>query len=292
MNPSQDRKSLWRTGLIEIIALLLFVGAVQLIVSSTNPNLSGTPLLIVGLVLALIPAILWHSFFYAQDHLEPEPRHYVVAVAVLAALLGAAVGQPLLERGFEVSRWIGRDALTEILASILLIGFTQMFLIYAAVRFSVYYSNELDQRVDGVVYGTAAGVGYATLLNVRAVLEGGGLDLSAGIVRIVVTALVYSALGGLLGYFIARAKFDDEPFWWMPTGLAIAAAITGLFSWLRGEITQQPLTITASGVSGGYNPYPALIAGAVLAAALLAMTFNLMKRANQQTLAGADTDHA
>ncbi len=292
MNPSQDRKSLWRTGLVEIVALLLFVGLVELVISATDPTLRGTPLLIVGLIIALVPAVLWHSFFYAQDHLEPEPRHYVVAVALLAALLAAAVGQPLLERFFEVSRWIGRDALTEILASILLIGFTQMFLIYAAVRFSVYYSPELDQRVDGVVYGTAAGLGYATLLNVRAVIEGGGLDLSAGVVRVVVTALVYSALGGLLGYFIARAKFDDEPVWWMPTGLAVAAAITGLFSWLRGEITQQPLSITASGVAGGYNPYPALIAGAILAAALLAMTFTLMRRANRHTVTGADADAA
>jgi len=273
------------------VLLLLYVGIVEYIVSRTDPRPTGTALTALGVVMAVVPALLWLSFFHAQDRAEPEPRQFVLGVAVLSALLAAAVGQPLLENGFDTSSWIGADALTEIAGSVLLIGFVQMFLIYAAVRYSIYYSTEFDQRVDGVVYGTASGLGYATMLNIRAVVGSEGLNLEAVVVRIVVTALVYSALGGLLGYFIARARFDDEPIWWMPAGLAAAAGITGVFSWVRGEITQRPLTLGPTGaVGGGYNPYPSLIVGVVVALGLLALVFYLLRRANELTLAGADAD--
>jgi hypothetical protein len=33
----------------------------------------------------------------------------------------------------------------------------EMFLVFAAVRFTVYTSAEFDERVDGIVYATAAG---------------------------------------------------------------------------------------------------------------------------------------
>lgn len=292
MNRSQDRRSLWRAGIVQIVALLVYVGIVEVIVSTARPNLSGAWLAVVALLLALIPAAIWLSFFYAQDRLEPEPRHFVLGVAVLGALLAAAVGEPILSNVFNIQSWLGTDTLTEILGSTLIVGFTHMFLIYATVRYSIYYSTEFDQRVDGVVYGTAAGVGYATMLNIDAIVGSRGLDLSAAVIRVVVTALVYSTLGGLLGYFIARTKFDAEPAWWMPAGLTAAALTTGVFLWLRGQITQTPVQITASGVSGGYNPWPALVAGVILAGALLALVFYLMRRSNELTLAGADTDQA
>jgi RsiW-degrading membrane proteinase PrsW (M82 family) len=170
------------------------------------------------------------------------------------------------------------------------VGFTQMFLIYAAVRFSIFYSPEFDQRIDGIIYGTAAGVGYATLLNISAVLDGGGINLQGGVIRIVVTALVYSALGGLIGYVIARGKFDVEPVWWTPLGVALAASITGVFLWLRGAITQTPLQISADGVTGGYNPFPALMLALALAMALLGLVIALTRRANRLTVTGADSD--
>ncbi len=41
--------------------------------------------------------------------LEPEPKVYVLGVAILGALLAAAVGQPLINDVFRVPDWIGHD---------------------------------------------------------------------------------------------------------------------------------------------------------------------------------------
>jgi RsiW-degrading membrane proteinase PrsW (M82 family) len=294
MNASQERKSLWRAGIIALAGLIVYVAVIAAIAALTQPVLGDEWLIPVGVVLALIPAALWIVFFYAQDASEPEPRAYVIAVAMLGALLAAAVGQPFINQFFHAPTWLGHDTLTEILGSILVVGFTQEFLKYAALRFSIYYSAEFDQRIDGVIYGTAAGIGYAAYLNIATIASGGGIsgtELTAGAIRMVVTTLAQGTLGGLVGYFIARAKFDAEPIWWMPLGLSIAAAISGLFSWVSGEVTRAPLSINASGLgSGGYTPWPALILSTLVAVVLFGIIFLLIRRAQQMTLAGADAD--
>lgn len=279
MQVVKDRPQFWRTELAYIAGLLLFVGLVELIVAFANPQLDGTALVVASIALAVIPAVLWLSVFYAQDRREPEPRSYVLLVAVLGALLAAAIGQPLINSFFNVPQWIGRDTFTEILGGILVVGFTQEFLKYAAVRYSIYYSSEFDQRIDGVIYGSAAGLGYAAMLNIIMVISSGGVDLDTGVIRIVVTQMVQGSLGALTGYFLGRNRHDAMPMWWMPLGLALAATINGVFSWLRLELTTAPISITApSDIAQGYNPWPALILATILAAALLTSIFALIRR--------------
>jgi protease PrsW len=279
MKVAQNRSSLWRTEIISLIALLIFVGLVELIVLTANPTLTGAGLVITSVVLALVPAAIWLSLFYAQDRSEPEPRNFVIGVAVLGGLLAAAIGQPLIHGFFNVSGWIGQDVVTEILASILIVGFTQEFLKYAAVRFSVFGSSEFDQRIDGVVYGSAAGLGYAAMVNINTVISNGGIDLGRGVILIVVTQMVHGSLGALVGYFLGRDKFDNKRVWWMSVGLLLAATLNGLFQWLSGEISRSPIALNSSGVvNAGYNPWPTLALATLFAALLLGGVFYLIRQ--------------
>ena len=291
MRSTLHRLSLWRTEIVQLLALLVYVGIVELIVAVANPHLDGLALGIVSVVLAIIPAVIWMSVFYAQDRSEPEPRTYVAGVAVLGALLAAAIGYPLLTQLIQVSSWVGHDTLTEILGAILVIGFTQEFLKYVAVRFSVFYSKEFDQRIDGVVYGSAAGLGYAAMLNIITVISSGGVDLGPGVIRIVVTQMVHGALGALIGYFLGRDKFDPRRVWWMSAGLTLAAVIDGLFFWVSGEISRSAIRVAASSTAG-YNPWPSLVLAVALATVLLAGIFYLIRldvRADVAATTGASS---
>ncbi|MCX7706913.1 MAG: PrsW family glutamic-type intramembrane protease, partial [Anaerolineae bacterium] len=187
---TSDRRSTWWASLVGAGVLVLFVLLVALIAGLTRPRLEGAGLLTVSLILALVPAAIWLAIFYVQDVREPEPKRLVLSVFLLGALLAQAVGRLVTEDLFRVSQWMATAGpLLHILAAILIIGFTEMFLVYAAVRFSVYNLPEFDERVDGVIYGTAAALGYATVLNVAFVVGNGGVDLVAGVIRIAVTAL-------------------------------------------------------------------------------------------------------
>jgi len=282
---TQDRPGVWRAGLGHILGQVVFVLLVVALVTLLKPTLTGWALVAAGIVLALIPAMIWLVFFYQQDRLEPEPKGYVLSVFILGALLAQAVGIPLLEDVFDVRRWLPISPWVNLLGSILVVGFTQEFLKYAAVRYSIYPATEFDERVDGIVYGTAAGLGYATMLNVHYVVASGGVNLQAGVIRIVVTALAQASFAGLTGYFLGRAKFEDEPVWWLPSGIALSAVLNGLFTTLRGELTTTGLSLTG----GGFNPWPGLILATAVAGATFGALFYLIRRANRLTLATAET---
>ncbi len=276
------RQSIWRTAGIEIIGLLLYVAAVQILVAAVDITPTGTSALVVSLILAGVPAVLWMAFFYAQDRVEPEPLRNVVLVAAASALLAGAVGQPLITKAFGINEWITRSTSAQIIGSILVVGFIQEACKYAAIRATVYESDAITQRVDGVVYGAAAGVGYATALNVSMVLQNGGFtDLRAGVVRIVATALTHGSLGAFIGYLVGRNRLEKRAVWIMPLGLAVAAAINGLSVWLRQRAS---ITSASFGGSNGSSPNRGLLVQAVIAVALLAVVLMLARRSDSQTI--------
>jgi RsiW-degrading membrane proteinase PrsW (M82 family) len=279
---NSHRGSAWRSILLTIVALLAFALGVAAIARWLPPTLEGAPLVLLGLFLALVPAGLWLIFFYVQDLLEPEPKSYVIGVFALGALLASAVGQPFVRDLFHVQDWLGRGLLFNLLGSILIVGVVQEFLKYAAVRYSVYLLPEFDERMDGILYGSAAGLGYATMLNVAYVVDSGGVDLGMGIVRIVVTALAQASFAGISGYFLARAKFEDEPVWWLPAGLGLAALLNGLFTVARGGVTRMGSVLAHQTA----NPWYGLVLAAIVAGLTLAALLLLIRRANRLALGG------
>ena len=197
-----NRAGVGRSLLIQLVALAVFVGLVYAGVQVLRPVFSATSLLVTGVVLAVIPAAIWLSFFYRLDRLEPDPKGYVLGVAVLGGLLAGALGIPLVDCVFRASEWIYADQLTTLLGGILVVGFTQEYLKYAAVRYSIYTSPEFDEPTDGVIYATAAGLGFATVLNIKFVLDSGGLDLATAVIRMVVVSLAQASFAGITGYFL------------------------------------------------------------------------------------------
>lgn len=281
---ARDRRGVWQAGIAQIAGLLVFVALVELLVSLARVQLQGAALLAASIVLAIVPAAIWLAFFYQQDRLEPEPKGYVISVFALGALLAAAVGLPLTRDVFRTSDWLGHSPAINLLGSILVTGFAYEFLKYAAVRYSVYPLAEFDERVDGIIYGTAAGLGFATVLNVYYVLDSGGVDLQVGVIHVVVTALAQASFAGITGYFLGRAKFEHELLWWMPAGLALAAVLNGLFTYVRGEVTRTGISLAGG---GGFNPWPGLLLALGVAVIVFAGLNVLIRRANQATLSGA-----
>lgn len=281
-NATHERKLIWRNEFSLIASLIAFVGVVYALDAAIQPQFTNSALVFVGVFLALVPAAIWMTFFYIQDRLEPEPKTYVFAVFALGALLAASIGVPLIENIFRVSHWIYADAATAIIGGILVVGFTQEFLKYAAVRYSIYRSSEFDEPTDGVIYATAAGLGYATVLNIQFVVSNGGVNLGTGVIHMAVVALAHASFSGITGYFLGRAKFETEPIWWMPLGVAIAAVFNGMFNWLRGRVSQP--TISLGGAST--NIWLGLALAAVVAFITTATIFWLIRRNLKSAQAG------
>jgi protease PrsW len=260
-----------------VVGVVVFVALVAFISSLTQPMIGGAALVVIGIVLALEPAAFWLAAFYRLDRLDPEPKRYVVGIFILGALLAQALGQPVIRDVFHVQTWLGADLITTILGSILIVGFVQEFLKYAAVRYTVFSSAEFDARVDGIVYCAAAGLGYATTLNIQYVVSNGGVDLGVGAIHVAVASLAQASLSGIVGYFLGRAKFESMGPVWLPMGLTLAAALNGVVTLALREVT------TLGGLE--INPWYGLVAAAVFAGAIFFILFTVIRRLNARELA-------
>jgi protease PrsW len=97
-NVARENKAAAGPLLVEIGAVVIFAALVALVwaLKPDDLTLDGIGLVAAGVVLALVPAAVWLLAFYQQDRLEPEPKHYVLGVFALGALLASAVGQPVI----------------------------------------------------------------------------------------------------------------------------------------------------------------------------------------------------
>ena len=88
------RSHVWRDELMLIVGLLVFVGIVYALDSAFHTFLTGSNLLVAGVVIAFVPAFIWLAFFYLQDRLEPEPKQFVLGMFVLGACPGRGDRHP------------------------------------------------------------------------------------------------------------------------------------------------------------------------------------------------------
>ena len=263
----------WRAGVIQLAGMAIFSLVVAALAGTLGP-LDKTSLLILGLFLAIVPTALWLFYFYRQDRLEPEPKTKIALVFVVALVLTDFIALRLINNWYQVGVWASANTWTSLLASILIKGFTLQAVMYIAVRF-VYATSEFDERMDGIVYGTVAGLGVATLLNLHYIIDNEGVALAPGVITVVTTALAQASFGGLMGWFMAEAKFTHRPIWFVPLGFTLAAILNGLFSWLIGEVS-------AAGL--GVQPIRSLIFGLLVALATFGVLVWLMNRSTQVTL--------
>lgn len=103
---------------------------------------------------------------------------------------------------------------------------------YLAVRAKAYDSLNLNEPIDGIIYGVAAGLGFATVENILYVFGFG--TISTAIIRAFLSVPSHAAYGGIMGFYIAMAKLHSgfsrtDKRKLIITGLTIAIILHGLY---------------------------------------------------------------
>ena len=170
------------------------------------------------LAAAVVPALLLVWFFHARDTFPEPPRVLWTTFGlgclsvVPAVVLGLTV-EPVLQT---------RDALS--------VAAFQAFVIAAlceeAAKLSVlmgysFRQTDFDEPMDGIVYGAAASLGFATLENALYVIEGG---FAVAIMRGLLSVPGHATYGAVMGYYVGRARFDAANRWRL-VGLGLLAAV-------------------------------------------------------------------
>lgn len=241
-------KTVVASELLMLLGLLAFVGvAFGVELAAESPIRLPAPL---AVVVAAIPSLLWLGYFYLHDRHEPEPKHYVFGVF----LVGAFIAGPIA--GFAVAELAPRSPLAAVSLDplgaeriayvVLVVAVAQELCKYAAVRYTLYPSAELDEPLDGIIYATAAGIGFATHENVIFLQQvGGEVLLSVGVATAVVTTLAHACFAGVTGYTLGRAKFVCKTRLrrtvTLGVGLLAAIALNGQFTLVKTAVSTEGL---------------------------------------------------
>lgn len=264
----------WRAAVFMIAAMGILSAVLAFLLRDVE-GLDRTTLIVVGILFSVIPTAAWLIYFYRQDILEPEPKERVASVLFTALVLTDFVGLRLIHDWFQVNQWASYNNWTSLAASVLIKGFLFTAIMYFSIRIWVYRTPEYDERMDGIIYGTVAGLGVATMLNLHYIIDNQGVALAPGIINVVTAALAQASFGGVLGYFMAQAKFEHKPAWWLPLGFIVAAGLNGLFTWLINEVSAAGLNV---------DQWRSLVLGLVVALITFSVLVYLMQRAYAYTM--------
>jgi RsiW-degrading membrane proteinase PrsW (M82 family) len=187
---------------------------------------------------AIAPALLLLWLVIAGDS-RPEPPRVVwtcVALGAVSVLPVAWIELSLLHHlavSFNPLVSAGENALW--IAAVPEETFKVGIIAAVALR-----SREFDEPMDGVVYGTAVGLGFAAVENFLYVRGNANLALVAGL-RGIMSVPFHGALGAIAGAYIAGARFGGalgahrHGGWWRTRRLILAwlipVVLHALFDW-------------------------------------------------------------
>jgi protease PrsW len=122
--------------------------------------------LIIVPILSLLPCAVWLWYFATRGRYKKPP----LAIIVRTFLLGALATLPafllsLIARNFWLSAF-GSGELTQLLLTCLIAAPVEELLKLLVVYFYSYRRPEFDEPLDGVIYSTAAALGFAAAENV------------------------------------------------------------------------------------------------------------------------------
>jgi len=155
---------------------------------------------------AVAPALLLLWLIVAADS-RPEPPRVVWIAFGLTAAIAIPVG--LVEAWLQAHVHLTANPIVAPFEkALVLAGIPEEIAKVSIIAAVALRARAFDEPMDGVVYGTAVGLGFATVENVLYVLSAKAGWESVAIMRAVVSVPFHGALGAIAGAYIARARFS------------------------------------------------------------------------------------
>jgi len=160
-------------------------------------------------VAGALPAILAMAYVDHLDAKRPEPRWSLRKVAIWGAVsvVPCVIVEELLMR-VQVG---GGPWAAVLFKAFIVAAAVEELAKVCVVKWVIWKRPEFDERLDGIVYATRAGLGFALVENVAYLL--GPKTAGAFVVMYLVRALLavpgHAIYAGFMGYFAARKRFDN-----------------------------------------------------------------------------------
>ena len=179
---------------------------------------------IILLALSILPVILLMVYIYRQDKYEKEP----VGLLLLTFFLGMlAIPMDLVVVNIINGIYYSETAFY---SAFLEAGFPEELCKFIILFLLIWRNKNFNEYMDGIVYATFVGLGFACIENILYVFENG---IGTAIMRALLSVPGHFLFGVIMGYFLSLAKFNKERRGtYLLLSLFAAAVAHGLFDWL------------------------------------------------------------
>ena len=180
------------------------------------------------LTIAVLPVILLMIFIYRQDKYEKEPLGLLALV-----FFGGMLAIPL---DFLVISIIGaiippNDTVAYV--AFLQAGVPEELSKFIILMLIIWWNKNFNEYMDGIVYATFLGLGFALVENIGYVFDGEVGGFGTAFMRAMLSVPGHFLFAVIMGYFLSLAKFNPKSkILYLFLSFAVAALAHGLFDWL------------------------------------------------------------
>ncbi|MDF1507700.1 glutamic-type intramembrane protease PrsW [Robertmurraya sp. DFI.2.37] len=172
----------------------------------------------------IAPGLALLSYFYLKDEYESEPVTFVFRAFVYGALLVFPI--MFIQYVLEVENLVQSEIIHAFFSTSLLEEFFKWFILI----YTVYQHIEFDEPYDGIVYGAAVSLGFATAENIFYLL-GNGLEYAMG--RALLPVSSHALFGVIMGYYLGKAKFNQaSKVKWFILSLLLPFLLHGIYDFI------------------------------------------------------------
>ena len=196
----------------------------------------------------VVPAAFWAAYHYYRDRHLPEPVDHLFA-ALMLGVLAAGVSKllylslGLLDLRFDALALADSSAFGLLLYAMLAIGPIEELSKLAPFVLLVLRFDKLDEPLDGIIYASFIGLGYAAVENWEYLQY---LTVTEAYARGFASPVVHIVFASIWGHRITKAHLAGRPV--APaafSGLAIAAGLHGVYDFIVLLSPQKSLPLAA-----------------------------------------------
>jgi protease PrsW len=172
----------------------------------------------------IAPGLALLSYFYLKDEYDAEPISGVMRTFLYGALLVFPI--MFIQHVLHTENVIKSGFVDAFLSSSLLEEFFKWFILF----YVIYQHVDFDEPFDGIVYGVAVSLGFATVENILYLLANG---IEYAMARALLPVSSHALFGVIMGFYLGKAKFTINTRWkWILFSLSIPFLLHGVYDFI------------------------------------------------------------
>lgn len=171
----------------------------------------------------IAPGLALLSYFYLKDQYDSEPISQVMRTFITGALLVFPI--MFIQYVLQTENVIPEGIWSALITTSLLEEFFKWFILfYTAVKHA-----DFDEPYDGIVYGVAVSLGFATMENIL-YLVANGLEYAIG--RALLPVSSHALFGVIMGYYFGKGKFIVPRGKWLVYSLLVPFLLHAVYDYI------------------------------------------------------------